>query len=177
MGLLPAEQRVDTLNLATVRTALRHIRRAGIGTSLGLALHTESEPELGALERSLADLNLALEESPAPAHEWGRVTAVVGIELLSRLVGISPISARRYAKGQRTTPDAIAARLHFLALVIADLAGAYNDAGIRQWFDRRRAQLDGRAPGDLLRGHWAPDAAGARRVRALARSLLGASAT
>jgi hypothetical protein len=70
-------------------------------------------------------------------------------------------------------PDAVAARIHWLALVSSDLAGAYNALGIRRWFDRPRTQLDGKSPRQLLGRGWNPDGAKAERVRALAAALAG----
>lgn len=98
-------------------------------------------------------------------------------EQLSRLVGVSIASLRRYAGGERATPDAVAARLHFLARVVAELRGAYSEVGVRRWFERKRTQLGGRAPAALLKGGWDPDAAGPQEVLALARSLSGSPAT
>jgi hypothetical protein len=84
---------------------------------------------------------------------------------------------KRYQSGERDTPDDVAARLHFLALVVSDLAGSYNDIGVRRWFQRKRTLLDGRAPVTLLKGHWDPDDEGPMRVRQLARELVSLSAT
>lgn len=98
---------------------------------------------------------------------------ILGAELLSALLGISASSLRRYGKGARHTPDAVAVRLHFLALVVADLAGSYNELGVRQWFERRRVQLEGKTPAQLLRGEWNVESSGATRVRELARALTG----
>ena len=81
-----------------------------------------------------------------PEFEWNRLTDVLGLPLLSRLLGISAISIRRYKAAARTPPDEVAHKLHFLSLVVGDLSGAYNEIGIRQWFERKRAQLDGRTP-------------------------------
>jgi hypothetical protein len=39
----------------------------------------------------------------------------------------------------------VAERLHWLAMVVADLAGSYNALGIRRWFERPRALLGGAA--------------------------------
>ena len=75
------------------------------------------------------------------------------------------------------TPDDVAARLHFLALVISDLAGAYNEIGVRRWFHRERSLLDGKTPGTLLSGDWNPEDEGPQRVRDLARSLVMLSTT
>jgi hypothetical protein len=122
-------------------------------------------------------LNLALEESPVPEFEWSRVTDVLGLDLLSRLLGVSQTSIRRYKASARTTPDDIAERLHFLSLIVGDLAGAYNEIGTRQWFDRKRAQLDGRAPSDCLKTRWSPSQPGPRRVRDLASALVSSPAT
>lgn len=109
--------------------------------------------------RDLRRIESLLEESPVPGREWPRVLAVFDRDRLAPLLGISPSSAVRYARGARRTPDAVAARLHFIAPVSGDLAGAYNTIGIRRWFERPRAALDGRAPADLLAGDWAPDTA------------------
>jgi hypothetical protein len=135
---------------------------------------TDSSP---GLERALERLNAALEESPAPEFEWNRLTELLGPELLSRLLGISGSSIRRYKAAARTTPDDVADRLHFLSLIAGDLSGAYNEIGIRQWFDRKRAQLGGRTPLDLLKGRWKPDEPGPRQVQNLARSLIASPAT
>ncbi len=112
-----------------------------------------------------------------PEFEWNRLAEVLGLELLSRLLGISGTSIRRYRANARTTPDDVAERLHFLSLVVGDLAGAYNEIGIRQWFERKRAQLHGRAPLDWLKGRWKATQAGPRRVQDLARALVASPAT
>lgn len=97
--------------------------------------------------------------------------------MVARLLGISPASVRRYARVVRSTPDDVAARLHWLALTVGDLASAYNEIGIRQWFDRKRVQLGGRSPAQLLSGEWKPDDPGPQQVRALADALTGSPAT
>ena len=84
-------------------------------------------------------------------------------EDLAELLGISLSSLRRYSSKQRETPDDVADRLHFVALLTSDLTGAYNDMGVRNWFSRKRALLDGKAPKNLLHGDWRPGSrAGAR---------------
>ena len=98
-------------------------------------------------------------------------------EPLASLLGISVTSLRRYASSERETPDAVAVRLHHLALIVGDLAGAYNEVGIRRWFDRTRAALDGKSPAAVLAGEWNPDDAAPRKVRDLARSLVTLSTT
>jgi hypothetical protein len=170
MGLLPADERIDTLDLPSFRKAMRHIRRAGIARSLQFETGAE-------LERSLAQLNTALEESPAPEFEWNRLSIVLGLDMLSRLLDLSLSSIRRYKEAARSTPDDVAGKLHFLSLVVGDLGGAYNEIGIRQWFDRKRAQLGGRAPAELLKARWNPSQPGPGKVRDLARALVASPAT
>jgi hypothetical protein len=177
MGLLPPEERIQTLDPPSFRKAVRRIHRAGIGRNIQLNLEDGSANSVSSLEHALEHLNLALEESPAPEFEWNRLADVLGPELLSRLLRISASSLRRYKATARTTPDDVAARLHFLSLIVGDLGGAYNEIGIRQWFERKRAQLDGRTPLDFLNARWKPTQPGPSRVYDLARSLVASPAT
>ena len=119
----------------------------------------------------------ALCESPMPAAQWPALQEVLGTEMLATLVGISASSVRRYLAGARATPDAVVVRLHFLALVVSDLAGAYNDIGVRRWFGRARKRLGGSSPAQLLDGGWWPDDDGPNRVRELAASLADSPVT
>ena len=174
MGLLPADEHIATLDMSSFRRAVRHIHRAGIARNIQLELSDNSGSDL---ERTLEHLNLALEESPVPEFEWNRLADVLGLELLSRLTGVSPSSIRRYKDGARTTPDDVAERLHFLSLIVGDLSGAYNEIGIRRWFERKRAQLDGRTPLEFLKTRWNPSQPRPRRVQDLARALIASPAT
>jgi hypothetical protein len=174
MGLLPPKERIDTLDLRALQSMLKHMQKAGIGRTINAIAGAQLTDNK--LSHLLQQLNTALEESPAPKYEWKRLSGMLGIDLLARLVGISPISLRRYQGAARTTPDRIAARLHFLSMVAGDLSGAYNEMGVRQWFDRKRAQLDGRAPAELLKGDWGPDTQGPVQVRELARALTASPA-
>lgn len=175
MGLLPAKERIDTLDAAALRSVLMHMHKAGIGRTLQATMNGDmvDPPALGHL---LDQLNSALEESPAPEYEWDRLCNILGVDLLAGLVGISTISVRRYRTAARSTPDAIALRLHFLAMIVGDLSGAYNDMGIRQWFERKRVQLGGHPPAHFLTGDWDPKDTGPARVRDLARALLASPA-
>lgn len=96
---------------------------------------------------------------------------------IARLTCVSQASLRRYVRSARATPDDVAARVHFLALVVGHLAGAYNDIGVRRWFDRERSLLGGRSPASLLGAGWAPDTPGPRAIRALAEALQDAPTT
>jgi hypothetical protein len=125
---------------------------------------------------SVEQLVAVLDESPAPATEWAPMRAVFGDDVLGDLLGIAPASLRRYAAAERATPQATAERLHWLAMVVSDLAGSYNDFGMRRWFERPRTQLGGKSPRALLGVRWAPDDKAAQQVRALAATLSGAPA-
>lgn len=125
---------------------------------------------------SVEQLVAVLDDSPAPASEWAPMRAVFGDEVLGDLLAIAPASLRRYAAAERATPQVTAERLHWLAMVVSDLAGSYNDFGMRRWFERPRTQLGGKSPRALLGARWTPDAKAAHQVRALAAVLSGAQA-
>lgn len=177
MGLLPRGELFEALDLDALKRVIKHVHRAGIGRAIHLDVPDGGADEGPALERQLRQLNAALEESPAPKYEWNRLADVLGADLLARLIGVSVASVRRYRAAVRSTPDDVAARLHFLTLLVGDLSGAYNDIGVRQWFERKRAQLNGCAPAQLLKGVWDTNAPGPVRVRELARALTGSPAT
>lgn len=177
MGFLGTED-LEHLDIGAVREVIAAMAEAGLGAGPGAALHVpDAEIKGSDIAAVLAELEDILESSPAPDREWPILKGLFGIEPLARLLAISPASVRRYVRGDRPTPDRVAARLHFLAMVISDLSGAYNDFGIRRWFDRARSGLDGLAPREILTNAWDPDEPGPRRVRGLARALLGSPAT
>jgi len=175
MGLMAPEEVPETTDRDALGRLLTHAHRAGIAR--GLVKEATSTYDEGRLGTLLDDLQEALAQSPVPELEWPALGRVFDAEHLAGLLGISPSSLRRYESGARPTPDDVAARLHFIALVVGDLAGSYNDIGVRRWFERRRSQLDGRAPVELLTGTWTPEDPGPSRVRALAAALLGSPVT
>ncbi len=181
MGVLSG-QPVTRLDAALVKRLAAALQDHGIGSNAGVVLAplaTEpARPIDEATQRQLAAglsrLNEALEASATPGTEWPAMRGVFGDEMLIDLLGIGVSSLRRYAGGERPTPDDVAARLHWLAMVVADLAGAYNEFGIRRWFDRPRSPLGGKSPRHTLGRDWSPDDDAAARVRALASVLSGA---
>lgn len=176
MGLLPLKAPLDRLDVSTLRRAVRAASAAGIGHDAATLLG-RGAVEPATIRRVVAQLREALEESPVPESEIRELLGIFEPDALGALVGASASSLRRYVLGARTTPDDAAARIHWLAKVVGDLRGAYNDAGVKRWFDRRRAQLDDRPPRALLLAAWDPEDDGPRAVRALARALSGAGAT
>jgi hypothetical protein len=175
MGLLPEDLVVSRLDAATVRAVARAVGKEGLAPN-SVAELVSARWGRGTLD-ALRELRQALEDSPIPRTELGAMMALFGPDRLAELLETSVVSVRRYAVGSRKAPDDVAERAHFLAKVVADLRGAYNEVGVRRWFDRRRTQLGGKAPATLLRGRWKPESKGPSAVRALARSLVGAGAT
>jgi len=175
MGILePGPARSDATG---IRQLAARIRRAGIATSAADLIANVEVPTASELADLLQTMVAALEASPAPKYEWKGVARVFPPEELAGLLNVSVSSLKRYQSGERATPDAIDARLHLLALVVGDLAGSYNDVGIRRWFRRKRSQLEGREPAALLTLDWDADDEGPRRVRELALSLVTLSIT
>jgi transcriptional regulator with XRE-family HTH domain len=175
MGIVDAA--TPRADAPAIRQLANKVRRAGIAASAADILNNVEAPSSHDLAQMLQLITAALDASPAPAYEWKGLTRVFPPEDLAELLQVSLSSLKRYQSGERETPDTVAARLHFLALVVGDLAGSYNETGIRRWFQRKRTQLDGRSPAALLKQDWDPDDDGPARVRALARSLVTLSVT
>lgn len=183
MGVLSAE-RITALDKGVMRRAVDDLqtRRLAPLAAIEFAPLLAADPgDLDAedalrMTGAVEHLAEVLGESPSPLSEWGSMRAMLGDEGLSRLVGISESSLRRYASLARPTPQDVAERLHWLAMVVADLSGAYNDFGIRRWFERVRPQLGGASPRLALGDAWRVDDAAANQVRALAASLSGGQA-
>ena len=175
LGLLEPDAVVDRLDLELVRRIAREASNAGIGQDVAVALlHGNARSDrLAALIRRLDE---ALTASPLPDRELPEVLRVLDREGVAELIGTSSVSLGRYQAGARRWPDQLAARIHWLALVLADLAGAYNEFGCRRWFDRKRSQLGGRSPREVLVSGWDPADPDVERVRELAAALAGAGA-
>ena len=176
MGLL-APRAIDRLDLEEWERVARDVSQAGIGQGLFVGHAHRTDLEADRFRTMLEYVNEALDASPVPASEWPALQRVLGPVLLARLLGISVVSLRRYRAGARATPDDVVARLHTLALMVGDLAGAYNDAGIRRWFVRPRSLLRNRAPADILTSGWRPEDPEPQRVRDLANALTASPAT
>ena len=153
VGLTDESPDFTGLTYPAVKRTVLLVREAGIGERAAgyFALATGDDTTL--LAERLREISALLDESPLPATEWRRVLEVLERDQLAALLGLSPVSVSRYAKNERRTPDQVAARLHFLALVIGDLAGAYNEIGIRRWFDRKTR---GRQPFETWRARSSP---------------------
>jgi hypothetical protein len=177
VGLIERAPEFHELTYPALTSAVSRVREAGIAESAARTFARTPRSDAATLANLLREIGSLIELSPLPQYEWPRLVTGLERERLAALLGISLSSAQRYERGTRRTPDDVAARLHFLALVVGDLAGAYNDIGIRRWFDRSRSQLDGRSPAGLLTGDWQPEDPGPSRVRELARAIVDSPAT
>ncbi|MBW2456547.1 MAG: hypothetical protein JRI68_18660 [Deltaproteobacteria bacterium] len=179
MGLLDKKKVIEDLVWDGYQQRIAEMAKGG-GIAMSLAAEAKSLQqgnEIGEYRGLVERIAVALEGSPVPDKEWKALLDVFAPQDLAALLGTSASSVRRYSEGKRATPGAVAERLHSLALVVGDLAGAYNDYGIRRWFNRKRKLLSGKAPADLLTGSWEPGARGPTSVRELAASLVALSAT
>lgn len=172
VGLLGGDRVISRLDLNVVQEIARLSSVAGVGRAAAAALLGGDQSPVR-MSRSIQQLLDALSESPQPAREMPELVRVFGIDDLADLIGASPTSIRRYLAGDRSIPDQLGARVHWLALVVSDLTGSYNEIGIRRWFDRPRAQLNGRSPRQTLGNDWDPGRPEVMKVAALASSLAG----
>jgi hypothetical protein len=172
LGLLRGQEPVDRLDLELLRRIAREASSEGIGQDAAVALlqgNLEAQDLVGLIER----LEESLAQSALPEREVPALLGVFDRDELAALVGTSAVSLGRYLAGSRRWPDDLAARIHWLAMVVSDLQGAYNRFGVRRWFDRERVQLDGRSPRQVLGERWDPASPEAERVRRLAAALAG----
>lgn len=177
IGLISIDGVSETQDLSLLQSVVGRLDEAGVAKHFIVRMRQIDVSDSAGTAELIRGVLGALRESPLPEYEWLALTKVFGAEELARLLRISESSLNRYANGSRATPDPIAERLHFVALVVGDLRGAYNEVGVRRWFHRHRSALGGRAPIELLGDGWMPDEEGPEAVRALAHSLLFASAT
>lgn len=155
-----------------IRIAFEGFAKHEVGRHIGPLPKPLLPEDLATCSQRLLD---AVEASPMPALEWPAMLDILEDDLLARLLCVSNSSLRRYRSNERSTPDAVAERLHVISQVVSDLSGSYNDFGIRRWFYRPRVQLDGAPPVDVFTVAWSTGDAGMlSRVRELARALLGA---
>ena len=90
------------------------------------------------------------------------------------LIWLEAVLGKKLLKDILKTKDeesAMRLQLNFLAQLIIFLFGGYNKTGIRQWFRRKRKQLDNKSPGEILSGEWNPQDIEPQKVLALARSM------
>jgi hypothetical protein len=173
VGLLSDRDLIERLDLDLIRAIAREASAAGVGQDAAVALLQGGDRAPAGLATLIERLDDALVGSPMPDREIRELLRVYDHDGLAALTGTSVASLRRYAAGTRAVPDAVAARIHFIALVTSDLAGSYNGFGLRRWWDRPREPLGGRSPVDALGRDWSPDSPRAVAVAELAATLAG----
>lgn len=151
----------------TVRDVIAAASRVGLAEHL--AARSDQRP---IADDDVLDLLTALVQSPLPAGEIRALSEILGSTQVHGLVGASAASLRRYAASSRETPDVIAGRLHYLALLVAILRGSFNEFGIRRWFERPHPVLDGVSPASRLGGDFDPEGRNATEVMSAAVTLL-----
>jgi hypothetical protein len=156
IGVLPGTEPIHALNLAVVRTAVEALVARDVATAPGSEILQLGADEYERWAKLLTDVIADVRHSPLPETEWAPMLDLFGADVLASLVGVSPASVQRYATGTRATPDDVAERLHFLALLVAELAASFNEIGVRRWFHRPLPQIDGDSPSERLRGDWSP---------------------
>ena len=174
LGMLSDRREISRLDLRLLGDIAREASAAGIGQHAALGLIGLSEP-IADLEDRMRQLDEAIAASPVPDRELRELLRVYDDDVLGAMLGVSRASVRRYATGSRSVPDDVAGRIHFVALVSSDLAGSYNDYGLRRWWERPRTALDGRSPRTALGSRWDPDTPAAVTIGGLARQLLGSA--
>lgn len=174
VGALPSLEGAQRLGRELLSQALDGLATQGVARDAAMALRAAVTSR--EYQRILEAAGEQLADSPMPKGTWPVIVDVLGEELLSQLLGVSTASIRRYARGERSTPETVAERLHFVALLVADLSGAYNEYGIRRWFLRARPQLAGASPLVLLVGGFDPAGQAAASVRELVDSLVATGA-
>lgn len=178
MDVYKGPSRPITLDYDLLLDAAKKVAAAtGAGAGVVVKLQERGADDPDRLRDLLGELYEGLSESPTPKIEWRPTVRYLGPALLSELLRISPSSLERYESGERPTPDEVADRLHFLALTLSDLVGAYNEFGIRRWFDRSRTLLNGKSPRQVLNSPWSSQSGRAKAVRKLASSLTASPAT
>lgn len=180
MDLLPEtveKTRVIVLDETFLQEFAHVVSEAGIGRRLALSFDPDVIAAMPAAELAVALRSIwqALDDSPYPEGEWQGVRQRLGDDQLADLIGVSTSSLRRYASGERETPDEVAWRLHALTRIIAALSGSYNDYGVRRWFLRPRAQLNGRTPLEVFREVESEDDERLQALVELSEALVGAA--
>lgn len=178
MGLV--KEPVDTLrlNLETIISVAQSVVNEGLARRVVIDPQRWREYEAKDLCLKLNALSDVLEHSPVPEREWPKVRELLSDNLLTGILHVSEPSIRRYVQGERQTTDAVIMRLHWLALVLGELLGSYNEIGARNWFGRPRKSFDGKTPFQMLASKdWNPDDEEPKKIRDFVKSLNGAMGT
>lgn len=96
---------------------------------------------------------------------------ILGLGLLASILNVSEPELKAYIANPGSISEIILRRLAFLIEVVDILKDAYNDRGIRQWFLRKRIQLNDKSPVEILRENWNPENTDPHSVLELAKGI------
>ncbi|MHB1582794.1 MAG: hypothetical protein ACYCU7_00395 [Acidimicrobiales bacterium] len=165
---------VSVLDLTLFEDALGALADAGVAPTAVLDAGAYAQKPAPDIAEWIAGLRDAVAMSPVPDLELPKLDALFGNDRLARLVGVGASTMRRYVARERPVSDEVAQRVHLVTRIVGELAGSFNERGIRKWFERPRRQLDGRSPEEVLRAAWESDGeAAAEPVLALASQFTG----
>ncbi len=173
IGMWQPHDVVETLDRDVFADALKSIAAAGVARHAVFDWEEYADKGPAEFARWIRSVRDDVAASPVPEVELPKLDEVLGSERLARSIGVAGSSLRRYLSHDRETPDDVASRGHLLACIVGDLAGSYNERGIRRWFERPRPQLDGRAPDEILHGTWAAGDPEVAKVAVLAAERAG----
>jgi transcriptional regulator with XRE-family HTH domain len=178
MGLLEAPVDTLNLNLDIIIDVAKKVVEEGLGRKIVIDPARWYEYESNDLCVKLKSLSDILEHSPVPEKEWPKVREVISEKLLADMLHISDQSLKRYEQGNRQASDQVYAKLHWIALLLGDLLGSYNEMGARNWFLRTRKSFKGKTPFQILsEKDWSPDDENPRKIKDFVKSLNGAMGT
>lgn len=173
VGLWEPHVLIERLDRAVFVEALEAVAGAGVARYAPFDWENYAEKTPEDFARWIKTVSDDIADSPVPDRELPKLDALFGTDRLAALTGVASSSLRRYLGHDRDVSDEVAGRAHLVARIVSDLAGSYNEQGIRRWFERPRPQLDRRAPKDILHGKWDPEGPEAARVAALAAERAG----
>jgi len=172
IGLWEPREIVSVLDRRVFGEALQALGRAGVAGSACVEWDAYAEKPDEDFAKWLGSLRDAILASPVPDVELPKLDALFGNDRLAQLLKIGSSSLRRYVAHEREVPDDVADRAHVLSRIVGDLAGSYNERGIRRWFERPRARFRGRSPGEVLQSGWDCDQRAIEEVAELAAQLV-----
>lgn len=164
---------VEQLDLPLFEEALSSLSAVGVAGAAALEASGYAGKPSEDFAQWISHLREVVASSPIPDTELPKLDELFKTEPLAELLGIGASSLRRYLADMRPVPDDVANRVHVVTRIVGNLAGSYNERGIRHWFVRPRAQLHGRTPADVLHEAWDSEEDAARPVVELAAELAG----
>jgi len=172
-GVWQPKDIVAELDLGLFQDALSSLSAFGVAGSAVLEAEGYAQKPSEDFAAWIGNLREVVTASPIPDTELPKLDELFRTDTLADLLGIGSSTLRRYLANERRVPDDVARRAHVVTRIVGDLAGFYNERGIRQWFSRPRVQLGGRTPTDVLRTAWESDEGAAEPVLELAAELVG----